>query len=93
MDRREQEWGIFAFGTAEGRLVAYNIFLDGNTYCDSHSVDSKAFVADFTYGVALTTDDRCQFSYANAFRSREFDGQDHWSRFGSITFFSCRLLF
>jgi lipid A 3-O-deacylase len=35
-------WCLFA--SFEGRAVARNIFLDGNTFTDSHSIDKKTFV-------------------------------------------------
>ena len=45
-------WYVFA-GT-EGRAVARNIFLDGNTWEDGPSVDKKPFVADLTAGAAVS---------------------------------------
>src|SRR3546814_13227351 len=43
-------WYLFA--GVEGRATARNIFLDGNTFSDSHHVDKKNFVADPQFGVA-----------------------------------------
>src|SRR5262249_44883781 len=45
-------WYLFA--GAEGRLVARNIFLDGNTFHDSPSVDKKNWVGDFQAGLAMS---------------------------------------
>lgn len=65
-------WYLFA-GT-EGRAVARNIFLDGNTWEDSPSVDKKPLVADFTAGAAVVGRAfRLGASYT--YRTHEFDGQ------------------
>ena len=47
-------WYLFA--GAEGRLVARNIFLDGNTVADSHSVTKERLVGDFPVGLAVVID-------------------------------------
>ncbi len=77
-------WSLYAFAGADGRYVANNIFLDGNTFRDSHSVDKENIVADLSFGVAFQYD-RLRLSYTNAFRTREFEGQDNNAFFGSIS--------
>lgn len=76
------------FLATDGRAVARDITLDGNTFQDSASVDKKPFVADFYAGLSCGTT-HWQLTYAQAYRTREFDGQDHSSVFGSLslTFF------
>lgn len=79
--------GLFAwqvFGGVEGRAVAQNIFLDGNTFTDSHSVDKKPFVYDATLGVS-TAYGKGRISYALVYRSKEFDEQDDPSIFGTVS--------
>lgn len=49
--RSAPEWYVFA--GFDARLVGRNIFLDGNTFRDSASVDRRAFVYDITGGVSL----------------------------------------
>lgn len=49
--RSAPEWNFFA--GAGGRLVARNIFLDGNTLRSSPAVDRKVWVYDLTAGVML----------------------------------------
>lgn len=73
----------YLFGGAEGRAVARNIFLDGNTFRDSHSVDKKPFVADMNAGVAFTYG-QARLSYTLVYRTREFEGQDDGDVFGSV---------
>ena len=80
----EENWSLYAFAGAEGRYVARNIFLDGNTFADSHSVKKNRWVADLSIGIALIIW-RVKFSYTNALRTREFVGQDNNARFGSIS--------
>ena len=79
-------WQIFA--GIDARAVARNIFLDGNTVADSHSVDKKPFVGDATLGVSFAAPSfgvPTRISYSLNARSKEFDGQDSESVFGSVT--------
>ncbi len=83
-DVPDQGWSWYLFAGLDGRAVARNIFLDGNTFTDSHSVDKKHFVADATAGLAFTFDDY-RLSYSFNYRTDEFDGQNDNSVFGSLT--------
>lgn len=74
-------WYLFA-GT-EGRAVARNLFLDGNTFRDSPSVDSKPFVADFQVGVAMALGS-ARLSLAEVWRTKEFDEQKEPDKFGTL---------
>lgn len=80
----ENRFSWYLFGGVEGRAVGRNIFLDGNTFTDSHSVDKKYFVADATAGLALTYG-RARVSYAIIYRTEEFHGQDGGDIFGTVT--------
>lgn len=80
----DTSFGFHLFAFADGRAVARDIFLDGNTFADSHSVDKEHFVGDFAFGAALIYR-RFKLSFAKVFRSREFMGQPSKHRFGSIT--------
>ncbi len=77
-------WSWYLFAGLEGRAVAHNIFLDGNTFSDSHSVDKNYFVADANAGLALTYG-RYRVSYTLAYRTREFKGQSNPSVFGAVS--------
>ncbi len=84
-DRKPDEpYSAYLFAATQGRAVAHNIFLDGNTFDDSHSVEKETFVGDLSLGVAFLYG-RFKISYANAFRTKEFEGQQRISRFGSLT--------
>jgi hypothetical protein len=81
--RRRGNFGFHIFGDVEGRALARNIFLDGNTWKTSHSVDKKPFVADLSAGFAVLYK-RFKLSYSHVYRSKEFDGQDKAQIFGSV---------
>lgn len=79
-----KDFSFYLFATAEGRYVAHNIFLDGNTFEDSHSVRKRRLIADASLGLSFLKGP-VNVTYANAFRTREFEGQDRVNRFGSLT--------
>lgn len=74
----------YAYAGVEGRALAANIFLDGNTFTDSHSVDKKYFVGDVHAGFVLVIY-RVRLAFSQVFRSSEFNGQKELSEFGSIS--------
>jgi len=77
-------FGLHAFGAVSGRAVLRDIFLDGNTFSHSHSVDKEPFVADLSAGLCLVWN-RIKISYSQVFRTREFEGQEERHSFGSVT--------
>lgn len=87
-DGSGQRWhskmGAHVFLSLDGRVVARDIFLDGNTFKDSHSVDKKYVVGDAALGVAFNVND-VKISFARYFRTREFDEQVDRPSFGSFT--------
>ena len=83
-DTPDKGLGWFLFAGLDGRALARNIFLDGNTFSNSHSVDKNYFVGDANAGLALTYDDY-RLSYSLTARSKEFKGQDDPTVFGSLT--------
>ncbi|MES2568760.1 MAG: lipid A deacylase LpxR family protein, partial [Verrucomicrobiota bacterium] len=83
----ERPWfdiGLYLFARAEGRAVARNIFLDGNTFGNSPSVDRKWFVADLSAGAAVNYGNT-KVAYALVYRSEEFHGQGEGQVFGTIS--------
>lgn len=74
----------YMFAGIEGRAVARNIFLDGNSFRDSPQIDKVPLVGDATLGLATTWDD-IRVSYSVTYRTPEFHGQDEGSLFGSIS--------
>ncbi len=77
-------FGWYLFTTVEGRAVGRNIFLDGNTFKDSHSVDKRYLVGDLQTGIALTYKS-LRVAYTHVFRTEEFRQQDAGESYGGIT--------
>jgi hypothetical protein len=80
----DQNFSLYVFAGADGRGVLRNIFLDGNTFTDSHSVDKKYFVADVGVGIGLIIH-RFKLTYTHVLQTKEFKGQKDNQTFGSIT--------
>ncbi|MEP7313292.1 MAG: lipid A-modifier LpxR family protein, partial [Pseudomonadota bacterium] len=76
-------FGWYLFAGVDGRAIAQNIFLDGNTGRDSLSVDKAVFVADLQAGAAVSVG-RVRIAYTYVFRTREYRGQPAPDRFGSV---------
>ncbi|GAA0693178.1 lipid A deacylase LpxR family protein [Marinobacterium maritimum] len=81
--RFSHQWGFHGFVSLDGRYVLRDIFLDGNTFSDSHSVDRRPWVADAAFGVAATWE-RWKLSYARIYRTRQFEQQNGSHNFGSL---------
>ena len=80
----DQRFGIYAFGAVTGRLVLRDIFLDGNSFASSHSVDKEYFVSDLIVGGSVIIQG-VKLSYAHVFRGKEFKLQSSGSNFGSLS--------
>jgi len=79
-----KNFGWYVFGGVEGRAMGRNIFLDGNTFEDSHSVDKRILVGDLQVGIVITMLESVRLAYTNVFRSKEFAGQEGIDQFGSL---------
>ena len=77
-------FGVHLFITVDGRAVFRNIFLDGNTFEDGHSVDKKTLVGDLMGGVAMNYG-RFRLTYAYVMRTKEFEERDDDHQFGTIS--------
>lgn len=75
--------GYIFFGT-EGRLIARDIFLDGNTFRDSPSVSKKPFVSEYQAGIAINLS-AVQVALSYVDRSEQFEGQNGRQKFGAIS--------
>jgi lipid A 3-O-deacylase len=80
---QDRTFGWYIFAGVEGRAVAQNIFLDGNSFRDSPSVEKKHLVADFQAGVAVLVGG-VRITYTQILRTREFDKQRGNDNFGAI---------
>jgi hypothetical protein len=80
----QERLGWYLFAGVDGRAVARNIFLDGNTFRDSRSVDKEPLVGDLQFGAALTWRN-LRLSYTHVLRTREFETQDDTDDFGALS--------
>jgi hypothetical protein len=69
-DVPERTWEAYLFARGQVRLVARNLFLDGNFFRKSVSVRKTPFVGDSEFGLALRAR-RFQFDLSFVFRSQE----------------------
>jgi hypothetical protein len=78
------EWGWYAFGALEGRAVARDVTLDGNTWRESRSVDRETLVGDASLGfVVIMPVARLTMTYTH--RTKEFTTQREAAQFGSVS--------
>jgi len=83
--RNVEGFRCYVFADIHSRYVVRNIFLDGNTFEDSHRVDKESFVADGGVGVGIGYSN-FEVIYAGNIRSKEFKGQEEVNSFGTIAF-------
>ena len=78
----ESQWSAYVFAGLDGRAVARDIFLDGNTLRNSPSVDKRWLVWEATSGAVLRW---CglRLGYTYVWQSEEFLGQRGPQKFGS----------
>jgi len=80
----EPDWNIYFFVGAEGRAVARNIFLDGNSWKSSHSVKKEPWVGELNAGLAVTFNG-ITVSYNHVYLTKEFKKQPSKKQeYGSI---------
>lgn len=75
-------WNLF-FGM-QGRIVARNIFLDGNSFQNSRSVVKEPAVADLMAGVEVFSRRTIRFGFSIVVRTPEFRKQRGIDNFGSF---------
>jgi hypothetical protein len=63
----------YLFANAETRIFAHNLFLDGSTWSDSHSVDKESIVTTWSTGFRLRfLTNNITLNYVYTWRGREF---------------------
>jgi hypothetical protein len=75
--------GAYVFAGVDGRAVARNLFLDGNSFESSRSVDKLNLVGDVTFGAALVFDS-FRLAFTHVIRSREYKTQKSQDQFGAV---------
>lgn len=75
-------WNVFA--GVQGRAVAHNLFLDGNTFEDSPSVERTPFVLDMQTGFSVSVRG-VRLAYTFVWRTEEFETQPTRQDFGALS--------
>jgi lipid A 3-O-deacylase len=73
----------YVFGGFDGRAVARNIFLDGNTWEDSRHVTRIPCVGDMQLGAAIAMDS-WRLTFTHVFRTKEYETQKRADQFGAV---------
>jgi len=83
---KKQWFSCYVFVGGEGRVVAHDLFLDGNTFADSMRVDKKNAVGDFMFGGGILLFQHLEANFTGIIRSSRFENQPgDRDAFGSIT--------
>ena len=86
LTRHTPPFFAYLFGGVDGRAVAHDISLDGNSFNNSGpSVDKNTLVADVTWGFAVQVCTHIEFTYEHIIRTEQFKGQDRNDLIGSLT--------
>ena len=83
-DYLDGPFGFYFFIGTQGRAIARNLFLDGNTFQDSRSVDSEALVGDLSGGLSMFWGDAVKLDAVVTYRTKEFEHQDDPTKFAGI---------
>jgi hypothetical protein len=78
------DFGWYLFAGIDGRVVLRNIFLDGNSFRDSRSVDKYPLVGDLQFGLVLDWP-AIRLSYTHVLRTKEFQTQKGNDDFGAVS--------
>lgn len=79
--------GGYGFIRVAGRAVEHNLFLEGNSYKDSHGVDGETLVGEVQAGLDVFYHYdgwKLQAGYSQTFISEQFDGQKGSVSFGAL---------
>jgi hypothetical protein len=74
-DQLDGNLGFYGFIGGQGRAVAHNIFLDGNTFRQSAHVSKRVFVGDLEAGFSVFWSSSWRLDFAAVRRTKEFFGQ------------------
>ncbi|MFO7750020.1 MAG: lipid A deacylase LpxR family protein [Desulfobacteraceae bacterium] len=76
--------GFYLLAAGNARWVIRDIFLDGNTFTRSHSVDKKPLNADFSAGIAFSWH-RLMVTLTQVLETEKFDGQSDPHTYGALS--------
>ena len=87
----EHDWSVYMYTTLGIDAVAHSIFLDGNTFATSRSVDSEPFVVHASFGV-VGRYKALYLGWAQNLETETFESQPDRQTFGSLVL-GCTLRF
>jgi len=82
---RATRTSVYVFARLEGRVIARNLLLQGNTFRDSHGVDIYPLYGQFSTGLAYQSEQAGLVLYF-VMRTREFIGQKYREPYFGLTF-------
>ncbi|MFO7885253.1 MAG: lipid A deacylase LpxR family protein [Desulfobacteraceae bacterium] len=82
-EKNKSRFGLHLFAAARTKWMIRDIFLDGNSFRSSHSVDKKKLVSVFSGGVELTWS-RITTALSYVHRTKSFNRQDEPQKFITI---------
>jgi lipid A 3-O-deacylase len=85
-DYLDGDFGICGFVGVQGRAIARNIFLDGNSFRSGPSVDKEPLVADLQAGVSVFWLSGARLDVSVVHRTEEFEAQDGGDAIGVVSF-------
>ena len=81
---RDSKISVYCFASLEGHAVGHSIFLDGNTFSESHDVKRIPWIAESELGIGIRWGG-FRITYAQVFRTREFEEQGEGQQYGSVS--------
>ncbi len=81
-------WSVCVYAAVAGRAVEHNVFLDGNSFRDSHFVTKEPLVGRLDFGTAIQFKRRrlaVELGYHQTFLTEEFEGQNGDHAYGALT--------
>lgn len=84
-ERGSRSGGIYGFAGIQGRAVAHNLFLDGNTWQASPSVPKYPWVHAVVAGISVNALGRLRLDLSFVHESPEFPGQKSGESYGSAS--------
>ncbi len=84
-NKEHKKWRYYLNFSLRADAIAKNIFLDGNSFKKSHSVEKNNFILDGGYGFSIAYK-RFSFDYLRRHTSKEFKTQDKYYSYGSFLF-------
>jgi len=79
--KKQHSWYFFA--GAETRIIGRNLFLDGNTFQASHSVEKELIVGDIQFGFVFRVGN-LRLSLSNMHRTKEYKTQKDDTHYGAV---------